>query len=87
MSFGLTNAPTAFMDLINRVLKAYLDMFVIVFNDDILIYSRNKEDHANHLRIVLRTLQYRELYAKLTKCESMEFLGHIVSNKRIRDNT
>ena len=52
MSFGLTNAPTAFMDLKNRVFRQYLDMFVIVFIDDILVYSRNKEDHANHLRIV-----------------------------------
>ena len=57
MFFGLTNAPAAFMDLMNRVFGQYLDMFVIVFIDDILVYSRNKEDHANHLRIVLQVLR------------------------------
>ena len=59
--FGLTNAPAAFMDLMNRVFKPYLDMFVIVFIDDILIYSRNVEDHASHLRILLQTLKDKEL--------------------------
>ncbi|KAH0669343.1 hypothetical protein KY285_023504 [Solanum tuberosum] len=67
MSFGLTNAPAAFMDLINRVFKPNLIMFVIIFIDDILIYSRNEEDHASHLRIVLQTLKDRELYAKFSK--------------------
>ncbi|KAH0669628.1 hypothetical protein KY289_024121 [Solanum tuberosum] len=67
MSFGLINAPVAFMDLMNRVFKPCLDMFVIVFIDDILIYPRNEEDHASHLRIVLQTLKDRELYAKFSK--------------------
>ncbi|KAH0784270.1 hypothetical protein KY290_003868 [Solanum tuberosum] len=70
MSFGLTNAPSAFMDLMNRVLKIYLDMFVIVFIDDILIYLRNEEDHASHLRIVLQTLKDKDLYAKFSKLQN-----------------
>ncbi|WMV08038.1 hypothetical protein MTR67_001423 [Solanum verrucosum] len=57
MSFGLTNAPLAVMDLMNRVFKQYLDLFIIVFIDDILIYSRNEEEHANHLRVVLQTVK------------------------------
>ena len=57
MSFGLTNAPTAFMDLMNRVFKQYLDMFVIVFIDDILVYSRSERDHADYIRIILQTLR------------------------------
>ena len=61
MFFGLTNSPASFMDLMNRVFKPYLDMFVIVFIDDILIYSRNEEDHASHLMIVLQTLKDKEL--------------------------
>jgi len=91
MSFGLTNAPAAFMDLMNRVFKPYLDMFVIVFIDDILIYSRNEEDHASHLRTVLQTLKDKELYAKFSKCEfwlkSVAFLGHIVSGDGIKVDT
>ncbi|KAH0722658.1 hypothetical protein KY290_005316 [Solanum tuberosum] len=87
MLFGLTNALAAFMDLMNRVFKPYLDMFVIVFIDDILIYSRNEEDHASHLKIVLQTLKDKELYAKFFKCEfwleSVAFLGHIVSGDGI----
>ncbi|KAH0678989.1 hypothetical protein KY284_020074 [Solanum tuberosum] len=90
MSFGLTNAPAAFMDLMNKVFKPYLDMFVIVFINDILIYLRNKEDHASHLRIVLPTLKDRELYAKLSKCEfrleSVAFLDHIMSREGIKFN-
>ncbi|KAH0729889.1 hypothetical protein KY289_001077 [Solanum tuberosum] len=91
MSFGLTNAPATFMDLMNRVFIPYLDMFVIVFIDDILIYSMNKEDHATHLKIVLPTLKDNELYAKFSKCkfwlESMAFLGHIVFGDGIRVDT
>ncbi|WMV09568.1 hypothetical protein MTR67_002953 [Solanum verrucosum] len=67
MSFGLTNAHVPFMDLMNRVFKQYLDLFVLVFIDDILIYSMNEEEHANHLMVVLQTLKYRQLLAKFTK--------------------
>ncbi|WMV08284.1 hypothetical protein MTR67_001669 [Solanum verrucosum] len=88
MSFGLTNAPAAFMDLMNRVFKQYLDLFVIVFIDDILIYSRNEEEHASHLRVVLQTLKDRQLFAKFSKCEFwlqlVAFLWHIASSEGIR---
>ena len=83
MPFGLTNAPVAFMALMNDIFKPYLDKFVIVFIDDILVYSKSKEDHEEHLRIVLQTLREKELYAKLNKCnfwlEQISFLGHVVS--------
>ena len=83
MPFGLTNAPTAFMDLMNKIFRPYLDQFVIVFIDDILIYSGSGEEHEEHLRIVLQTLREHRLYAKLSKCQfwldSVAFLGHIVS--------
>ena len=69
MSFGLTNAPTAFMDLINRVSHQFLDLFVIVFINDILVYSKSDVDHANHLRLVLQTLKDQWLYMKFSKCE------------------
>ncbi|KAH0706063.1 hypothetical protein KY285_010594 [Solanum tuberosum] len=88
MSFGLTNAPAVFMDLMNRVFKPFLDVFVIVFIDDILVYSRVEEDHANHLRQVLQILRDCKLYAKFSKCEfwlkSVAFLGHVVSDEGIR---
>ena len=91
MSFGLINAPANFMDLINRIFKPYLDLFVILFIDYILIYSRNEEDHASHLSVVLQTSRDKELYAKFSKCEfwlkSVEFLGHIVSSKGIKVDT
>ena len=87
MSFGLTNAPAAFMDLMNRVFHPYLDQFVIVFIDDILVYSKNVDDHAMHLRVVLQTLRDRELYAKFSKCEfwfnEVVFLRHVISGAGI----
>ena len=68
MLFGLTKAPAAFMDLMNQVFQPYLDRFVIVFIDDILVYSGSSEEHSERLRIVLQTLRERQLYAKLSKC-------------------
>ena len=83
MSFGLTNAPAAFMDLMNRVFRPYLDRFVIVFIDDILVYSRSELEHERHLGLVLQTLRWHQLYAKFNKCEfwlsRVGFLGHVVS--------
>ena len=67
--FRLTNTPAAFMDLMNRVFKEYLDKFVIVFIDDILIYLRSKEEHAKYLSVALQTLKEYRLYAKFSKCE------------------
>jgi len=87
MSFGLTNAPAAFMDLMNRTFSQYLDQFVIVFVDDILVYSPDEEQHREHLRVVLGILRDQQLYAKLSKCEfwlsSVAFLGHIVTGAGI----
>ena len=68
MPFGLTNAQAAFMDLMNRVFQPYLDRFIIVFIDDILVYSGSLEEHLEHLRIVLQTLREWQLYAELSKC-------------------
>ena len=83
MSFGLTNAPVAFMDLMNRVFQPYVDKFVVVFINDILVYSKDREDHDTHLWVVLETLRKEQLYAKLSKCEfwlrEVSFLGHIIS--------
>ena len=87
MPFGLTNAPAAFMDLMNRVFSPYLDKFVIVFIDDILVYSGSPEEHAEHLRTVLQILRERQLYAKFSKCQfwldKVSFLGHVISAKGI----
>ena len=83
MPFSLTNAPATFMDLMHRVFQPYLDQFVVVFVDDILIYSQSEEEHEDHLRIVLQTLREHQLYAKFSKCEfwltEIRFLGHVVS--------
>ena len=88
MPFGLTNASTAFMDLMNRVFRPYVDQFVIVFIDDILVYSKDRENHNTHLQVVLETLRKEQLYAKLSKCEfwlnEVSFLVHIVSKEGIR---
>ena len=88
MSFGLTNAPTNFMDLMNHVFRSYVDQFVVVFINDILVYSKDREDHNTHLQVVLETLRKEQLYAKLSKCEfwlgEVSFLGHIVSEEGIR---
>jgi hypothetical protein len=87
MSFGLTNAPAYFMYLMNLVLMPELDKFVVVFIDDILIYSKNLEDHARHLHIVLQRLRDHRLYAKFFKCEfwldTVKFLGHTISSNGI----
>ena len=83
MPFGVTNAPGVFMEYMNRIFHAYLDQFVVVFIDDILIYSRIEEEHVEHLKIVLQVLKEKKLYAKLSKCEfwlsEVIFLGHIIS--------
>jgi hypothetical protein len=83
MSFGLTNAPAHFTYLMNSVFMPKLDKFVVVFIDDILIYSKNEEEHARHLRIVLTRLREHQLYAKFSKCafwlEEIQFLGHVLS--------
>ncbi|GAU47914.1 hypothetical protein TSUD_404670, partial [Trifolium subterraneum] len=83
MPFGLTNAPAVFMDYMNRIFQPYLDKFVVIFIDDILIYSKDPQEHAEHLRIVLNILREKQLYAKFSKCEfwlsEVKFLGHVIS--------
>jgi hypothetical protein len=87
MSFGLTNAPAYFTYLMNKVFMEYLDKFVVVFIDDILIFSKNEEDHDEHLRVVLLKLRENQLFAKLSKYEfwlkEVSFLGHIISEGEI----
>nr|GEU30949.1 putative reverse transcriptase domain-containing protein [Tanacetum cinerariifolium] len=87
MSFGFTNAPFVFMDLMNRVCKPYLDKFVIVFIDGILIYSKNKQEHEEHLKLILELLKKEELYAKFSKCEfwilKVQFLGRVIYSQDV----
>jgi hypothetical protein len=84
MSFGLTNAPAYFMYLMNKVFMEYLDKLVVVFIDDILVFSRNEEEHEEHLRLVLQKLREHQLYAKFSKCDfwlkEVSFLGHIITH-------
>lgn len=90
MSFGLTNAPAYFMNLMNKVFMEYLGRFVIVFIDDILVYSKSEEEHEEHLRSVLSKLRDHQLYAKFKKCEfwmkEVTFLGHVVSERGLAVN-
>ncbi|GKA78918.1 putative reverse transcriptase domain-containing protein [Tanacetum coccineum] len=87
MPFGLTNAPAVFMDLMNRVCKTYLDKSVIVFIDDILVYSKDEEEHGKHLKIILELLKRERLYAKFSKCDfwldSVQFLGHVIDQNGV----
>jgi hypothetical protein len=84
MSFGLTNAPAYFMYMMNKVFMEYLDKFVVIFIDDILVFSKTEVEHEEHLRLVLQKLREHQLYAKLSKCEfwlkEVSFLGHVISN-------
>ena len=83
--FGLTNAPTTLMNIMNNVLSKFLDKFVLVFIDDILIYSKSEKEHEEHLREVLQTLWDHQLYAKLSKCDfykrEVQSLGHVISEE------
>jgi hypothetical protein len=85
--FGLTNAPTTFMCLMNSVLNKYLDKFILVFVDDILVYSKTKEEHEEHLRLVLQVLRDHQLYAKYSKCDffqkEIQYLGHTISEEGV----
>ena len=87
MPFRLINAPTTFMDLMNKVFRPYQDWFLIVFSDDILIYSQSEEEHVEHLGTVLQTLRQKQLYARFSKCEfwldKVVFLGHVISAEGI----
>jgi hypothetical protein len=90
MSFGLTNSPAYFMYLMNKVFIEYLDKFVVVFIDDILVYSRSEEEHEEHLHLALQGLREHRLYTKLSKCEfwmkQVAFLGHVISKGGISMN-
>ena len=87
MPFGLTNAPAAFMDMMNMIYRPYLDQFVVVFVDDILIYSKGRAEHEQHFHLALQVLRENRLYAKLEKCDfllqEIQFLGHMVSKEGI----
>nr|CAE03840.1 OSJNBb0013J13.17 [Oryza sativa Japonica Group] len=87
MSFGLTNAPAFFMNLMNQIFLEYLDQFVVVFIDDILIYSKNEEEHTEHLRLIMEKLRDHQLFAKFSKCEfwldRVAFLGHVISSNGV----
>ena len=87
MSFHLTNAPAYFMNMMNKVFMEFLDKFLVVFIDDILVYSKNEEEHKEHLRLVLGKLREHQLYAKFSKCEfwlkEVGFLGHVISGEGI----
>ena len=83
MPFDVTNAPALFMDYMNKIFRSFLDKFVVVFIDDILIYFKTYEEHVEHLRLVLGILKEKQLYAKLPKCDfwmkEVQFLGHVIS--------
>ncbi|KAK2396263.1 hypothetical protein QL285_057922 [Trifolium repens] len=87
MPFGVTNAPTIFMDYMNRIFHSFLDKFVVVFIDDILVYSKSEEEHEEHLLLVLQVLREKKLYANPSKCdfwlEEVNFLGHVISKEGI----
>ena len=87
MSFVLTNAPTVFIDLMNRVFRSYLDSFIIVFIDDILVYSKNEGDHMDHVTVVLQVIKENQLFVKYSKCDfwlrSVVFLGNMISSEGI----
>ena len=87
MPFGLTNAPAYFMSMMNKVFMEYLDKFVVVSIDDIMVYSKNEEEHKEHLRLVLEKLREHQLYAKFSKCKfwlkEVGFLGHVISGEGV----
>ena len=87
LPFGLTNAPATFICLMNNVFHQFLDKFVLIFIDDILIYSRSREEHEEHLIVVLQTLREHQLYAKFSKCdffmEEIQYLGHVITKEGI----
>ena len=87
MSFGMTNTPSYFMNMMKKVFMEFLDKFIMVFIDDMLVYSKNEEEHKEHLRLVLEKPREHQLYAKFSKCEfwlkEVGFLGHVISGERI----
>jgi hypothetical protein len=91
VTFGITNAPTTFMCLMSNVLSKFLDIFVLVFIDDILIYSKNREEHEEHLKLVLQVIREHQLYVKFSKCEffqkQVHYLGHVISKEVVEVDT